>query len=174
MCHRTKILCYCLLCFPCCMFCFIPVIHLFCNWKFVPFIYLFSFWTIIALQCCISFCCSMKRISYMYAYIHCFAGSSAYKESAWVRKIPWRRDRLPCPAFLLGEYHGQRSVEGYSPWGRKESDTTEWLGTARHANSPSLLDLHSIAPFPPSILHPHHHLTHLGNHRAPNRVPCVE
>ena len=28
--------------------------------------------------------------------------------------------------FLPGESHGQRSLEGYSPWGRKESDTTEW------------------------------------------------
>ena len=27
--------------------------------------------------------------------------------------------------FLLGEFHGQRSLAGYSPWGNKESDTTE-------------------------------------------------
>ena len=27
--------------------------------------------------------------------------------------------------FLPGEFHGQRSLEGYSPWGHKESDTTE-------------------------------------------------
>ena len=30
-----------------------------------------------------------------------------------------------CQVFLPGESHGQRSLEGYSPWGRKESDTTE-------------------------------------------------
>ena len=29
--------------------------------------------------------------------------------------------------FLPGEFHGQRSLVGYSPWGRKESDTTERL-----------------------------------------------
>ena len=29
--------------------------------------------------------------------------------------------------FLPGEFHGERSVEGYSPWGHKESDTTERL-----------------------------------------------
>ena len=29
------------------------------------------------------------------------------------------------PVFLLGDSHGQRSLGGYSPWGRKESDTTE-------------------------------------------------
>ena len=39
-----------------------------------------------------------------------------------VRKIPWRRKRLPTPVFWPGEFHGL-----YSPWGRKESDTTEQL-----------------------------------------------
>ena len=29
--------------------------------------------------------------------------------------------------FLPGEFHGQRSLAGYSPWGRKESDTTDRL-----------------------------------------------
>ena len=43
----------------------------------------------------------------------------------WVRKIPWRRKRHPTPAFLPGESHGQRSLAGYSPWGREESDLTE-------------------------------------------------
>ena len=45
----------------------------------------------------------------------------------WVRKIPWRREWQPTPVFLPGESHGQRSLAGYSPWGRKESDTTEKL-----------------------------------------------
>ena len=31
----------------------------------------------------------------------------------------------PTPIFLLGEFHGQRSLTGYSPWDHKESDTTE-------------------------------------------------
>ena len=43
----------------------------------------------------------------------------------WVGKIPWRRTWQPTPAFLPGESHGQRSLAGYSPWGHKESDTTE-------------------------------------------------
>ena len=38
---------------------------------------------------------------------------------------PWRRDWLPSPVFLPGEFHGQRSLEGYSPWGHRESDTNE-------------------------------------------------
>ena len=45
----------------------------------------------------------------------------------WVGKIPWRREWLHTPVFLPGKFHGQRSLEGYSPWGRKESDTTEQL-----------------------------------------------
>ena len=39
----------------------------------------------------------------------------------------WRRKWQTTPVLLLGKSHGQRSVAGYSPRGRKESDTTEWL-----------------------------------------------
>ena len=48
----------------------------------------------------------------------------------WVRKIPWRRKWQPTPIFLPGEFCGQRSLVGYSPWGCKQSDTTEWLTLA--------------------------------------------
>ena len=47
----------------------------------------------------------------------------------WAGKIPWRREWQPTPLFLLGESHGQRSLAGYSPWGCKESDTTEQVCT---------------------------------------------
>ena len=40
-------------------------------------------------------------------------------------KIPWRRKWQPTPVLLPEESHGQRSLEGCSPWGHKESDTTE-------------------------------------------------
>ena len=43
----------------------------------------------------------------------------------WVGKIPWRRKWQHTPVFLPGKSHGQRSLAGYSLWGRKESDTTE-------------------------------------------------
>ena len=36
-----------------------------------------------------------------------------------------RREWLPTPVVLPGESHGQRSLAGYSSWGRKELDTTE-------------------------------------------------
>ena len=45
----------------------------------------------------------------------------------WVRKILWRRKWQPTPVLLPGKSHGQRSLVGYSPWGREESDTTERL-----------------------------------------------
>ena len=44
-----------------------------------------------------------------------------------IGKIPWRRQWQPIPVFLPGESHGARSLVGYSPQGRKELDTTEWL-----------------------------------------------
>ena len=44
---------------------------------------------------------------------------------SWVGKIPWRREWLLTPVSLPGETEGQRSLVGYSPWGRKESDTAE-------------------------------------------------
>ena len=73
-----------------------------------------------------------------------FPGVSDGKESAcnagdpgfdpWVGKIPWRRAWQPAPVFLPGESHGQRSLAGYSPWGRKASDMTERLST-QHTHS---------------------------------------
>ena len=54
----------------------------------------------------------------------------------WVRKIPWRREWQPTLAFLPGESHRQRSLAGYSPYGHKESGTTEATQhTLRHAPS---------------------------------------
>ena len=41
----------------------------------------------------------------------------------WVRKIPWRRKWQPTTVFLPGEFHGQRSLAGYSPWGHKRVTT---------------------------------------------------
>ena len=49
----------------------------------------------------------------------------------WVRKIPWRGKRKPAPVFLPEKSHGQRILADYSPWGHKESNTTEQWST-RH------------------------------------------
>ena len=50
-------------------------------------------------------------------------------ENLPVMQETWRRECLPTPVFLPGEFHAQRSLEGSSPWGRKVSDTTERLNT---------------------------------------------
>ena len=46
---------------------------------------------------------------------------------AWVGEIPWRSKWQLTPVFLPAETHRQRSLVGYSPWGHKQSDTTEQL-----------------------------------------------
>ena len=45
----------------------------------------------------------------------------------WMGKIPMRRKWQPTLVSLPGESHEQKSLAGYSPWGRKELDTTERL-----------------------------------------------
>ena len=42
-------------------------------------------------------------------------------------KVSWRRKWQTAPVFLPGKSHGQRTLAGYSPWDRKESDTTKRL-----------------------------------------------
>ena len=56
-----------------------------------------------------------------------------------IRKLPWpwtwpihfpyngRRTWQPTPVFLPGKFHGWRSLVGYSPWGRKESERLHFL-----------------------------------------------
>ena len=66
-----------------------------------------------------------------------FLGGSVSRKSAcqcrrpefnlWAGKISWRRTWQPPPVFLPGEFHGQRSLVGYSSWGRRELDTIEQL-----------------------------------------------
>ena len=52
-------------------------------------------------------------------------------QETWVRSLsledPQRREWLPTPVFLPGEFHGQRSLAGYCPQGHKESDRTKQL-----------------------------------------------
>ena len=50
------------------------------------------------------------------------------KSAGDLGSIPgYTREWQPTPVFLPGEFYGQRSLSGYSPWGRKELDMTEWL-----------------------------------------------
>ena len=73
------------------------------------------------------------KLSIVKTKIMGFPGCSDDKESAckapgldpWVGEIPWRRECQPTPIFLPGEFHGQRNLVGYIPWGCKESDATD-------------------------------------------------
>ena len=67
----------------------------------------------------------MERTKPREKWQHLFKSSSL---SLW-----WRRQWQPTPVFLPGESHGQRSLVGYSPWGRKESGTTKRL---THTHTP--------------------------------------
>ena len=55
----------------------------------------------------------------------CSAGDLGF--NPWVGKMPWRRKGQSTPVSLSGKSHGQRSLVGCSPWGRKELGTTERL-----------------------------------------------
>ena len=87
---------------------------------------------------------SLKDFEYNWASKLCSASlvaqlvknlSAMQETPVWFlsREDPWRREWLPTPVFLPGEFQGQNSLVGYCPWGSKESDTTEWL---THTYSP--------------------------------------
>ena len=68
-----------------------------------------------------------------------------YRFDPWVGKIPWRREWLPTPVSLPGEFRGQRSLaDYYSPRSGKESDMT---GSLNNTNE---------ALFTAFLLSPHH------------------
>ena len=54
-----------------------------------------------------------------------------YDFDSQVRKIPWRWKWYPTHISLPGNFYGQRSLVGHSPWGHKESNATE------HKNTPA-------------------------------------
>ena len=77
----------------------------------------------------------------------------------WVGKMPWRRAWQPTPVFLPGKSYGQSNLVDYSPWGNKESDTTELLSThtQNKAYNISTVLLTSYLNHPgPCPLTPHH------------------
>ena len=75
----------------------------------------------------------MLQLKISHAATKGFPGGSEGKESACkaggLGSIPGlgRSPGEGIPVFLSGEFHGQRRLVGYSPWGGKESDTTERL-----------------------------------------------
>ena len=53
--------------------------------------------------------------------------SQDWLASSWFQNDQGIRQWHPTPVLLPGKSHGRRSLVGCSPWGRWESDTTEWL-----------------------------------------------
>jgi len=80
-----------------------------------------------------------------------FPGGSDSKESACSTgdlglipgsgRFPWSREWLPSPVFLPREFHGRRSLVGYSPWGHKEPEMTERLNEKAHKARRMMLSL---------------------------------
>ena len=75
---------------------------------------------------------TLAKCKFLRRAVNCFGiiqGASDNKESPCKardlglipgsRKIPWRREWLPTPVFFHGEFHGQRSLVGHSPWAQK-------------------------------------------------------
>ena len=75
-----------------------------------------------------------------------------YEFDPWVGRRKWQ----PIPVFLPGKFYGQRSLEGYSPWGFKDSDMTEWAcACARtHTRTHTHTHTHSHRCSNPGILMP--------------------
>ena len=112
---------------------------------------LFKNWNIVDLKCCVTFRFIAQWVSYTYVYMStlfqilfhygllqnveydfpCSIVGSCWLSILYISHIPlydwWRRKWQPISVFLPGEYHGWRSLVGYSPQGHKESDTTERL-----------------------------------------------
>ena len=82
-------------------------------------------------------------------------------------EILWRREWQPTPAFLPGEFHGQRGLAGYSPWSPEELDTTERL-TLSLSFSSLPKPYQPAPPQPAGLASP---VLSTGNHGTPARVP---
>ena len=60
-------------------------------------------------------------------------------------RIPWRMEWQPTPVFLPGEFHEQRSLVGYSPWGCRDSHMTEQLTLSLSLSIAKHADLSTIS-----------------------------
>ena len=62
-------------------------------------------------------------------------GINLYPQKSYEAFQSWSDLWQPTPVFLPGESYGQKSLAGYSPWGHKESDTTEQLNNKNNNNN---------------------------------------
>ena len=62
------------------------------------------------------------------------ANAGNTRDAGWIPgsgRSPGIGNGKPTPVFLIGKFHGQRSLAGYSPWGCRELDMTEELNMIR-------------------------------------------
>ena len=91
--------------------------------------------------------------------------------------MPWRREWLPTPVFLPGEFHRQRSLAGYSLWDHKESDMTEQLTCIKQITRKDLLystensTQYSVIAYMGKESETHTH-THTHTHIHISKLPC--
>ena len=88
------------------------------------------------LQILLSYHCGLIT---SWCLLHCFSGglpgdldtkdatcdAEALDSIPGSGKILWRKEGLPTPVFLTGEFHGQRTLSGYSPWSHRVGQ--EWM-----------------------------------------------
>ena len=72
-----------------------------------------------------------RRLSRLRIYLQC-RRPRRLGFSPWARKIPWWRKWQPITVFLPGNFHRERSLSGYSPWGHKDLDMTEHAVNVLH------------------------------------------
>ena len=89
--------------------------------------------------------CFLQRMTHYTGEVFIFCGASG-KESACqcsrhqgstpeLGRSPEEGNGNPVQYSCHGEFHGQRSLEGYSPWGRKEMGTNEYVSAVSMKNS---------------------------------------
>ena len=70
-------------------------------------------------EVCLSGFSTVNYTFYSLSIIH------SLERSRYVRKIPWREEWLSSLVFLPGEFHRQKSLAGYRPWGRRVRSTND-------------------------------------------------
>ena len=110
----------------------------------IAFINNYSIWNYLLLICCSGLQFVWNRSSSI-SFPNLFPGSSSVETDQPILKFMFKRPKIgevnlkknkvgegtkrrrwwPTPVLLPGESHGQGSLAGHSPWGHKESDTTE-------------------------------------------------
>ena len=96
------------------------------NWKFVPFDHVYPF-------------PQASRVAQMVKNPTNAKDPDSIPE---LGRSLWRREWQPTAVFLHGEFHGQRSLVGYTPWGHKELDMAKHACKRVHIHTHASTDTH--------------------------------